>query len=124
MSRWFGFGLVLGLVCGVSSVTWAGLPGDDFLIGKRGDTNNDQDVDHSDIIFLSNFLFSNGDEPPCLNQADVNDDGDIDNSDVIYLSNWLYDSGAPAPPAPGPYNPNCDPDTTSPNPGCEDYQCP
>ena len=121
MSRQLGIGLVFVFAVG-SSPLFGALP-EDLIIGKRGDTNNDQAVDHSDIIYLANFLFSNGPQPPCMNQADVNDDSDLDNSDVMYLSNWLYQSGSPPPPAPGPDNPDCDPDLTTPNPGCDDYQC-
>lgn len=96
---------------------------DEYLIGKRGDANNDQAINNTDIIFLSNYLYDGGPEPPCMNQADVNDDGSINVSDPIYLGNWLF-VGGPPPPAPGPENPDCDPDPTSPGLGCYAYDCP
>lgn len=94
----------------------------DDILGKRGDTNNDESVNMSDIIYLSNYLFSGGDAPPCMNQADANDDGAVNNADPAYLSNWLFGSGSP-PPAPGPVNADCDPDPTGPFLGCLDPYC-
>lgn len=99
----------------------AGIDPED-LINFRGDANNDQAVNNSDVIFLSNYIYNAGPTPPCENQADVNDDGQIDGADPVYLINWLF-SGGPEPPAPGPYNPYCDADHTKPNLGCDDYYC-
>ena len=119
MSRVGVFLFLLVLVPGVCTA----IIDDPDLINMRGDANNDQSVNHSDIVFLSNYLYSGGNAPPCMNQADVNDSGSVSGSDVIYLGNWLY-SGGPPPPAPGPYNPYCSSDTTTPNPGCKNYVCP
>ncbi len=91
------------------------------IIGKRGDANNDDSVNVSDLVFLLNYL-SGGPTPTCMVQADVNDDGSVNIADTAYLSNWLLSSG-PAPPAPGPVNPNCDPDTTPAWLGCYYYYC-
>ena len=55
-------------------VLHSGIPEDEELIGKRGDANNDDKVDHSDIIFIANYLNNGGNEPPCLVQADSNDE--------------------------------------------------
>ena len=113
---------LIALICVL--LTTVGTAGIDIegLINMRGDANNDQSVNISDLIFLSEYLFSGGDEPPCMNQADVNDDGTVNVSDPIYLNNWLFSAGSP-PPHPGPDNPYCEDDITSPNPGCLDYVC-
>ena len=114
--------LVFGLT--VSRGTYGAVGDVEELIGLggRGDVNNSTDVDSSDGIYLNNFLFNQGPQPPCMNQADVNDDGDVDISDSIYIFNWLY-NGGPPPPSPGPSNPSCDSDPTSPHLGCDNYSC-
>jgi hypothetical protein len=82
-------------------------PGVEIL---RGDANGDHQVNSSDSLYISNFLFSSGPAPSCLDAADVNEDGRIDLSDVIYLNAYLY-QGGPAPAAPFPscgYPPSTD----------------
>lgn len=105
----------------LSAVSFAGIDPEN-LIDFRGDANNDKSVNNTDVIFISNYLYNGGPTPPCMNQADVNDDGAVNGSDPVYLSNWLFSDGPP-PPAPGPYNPYCDADLTTPNPGCLEYEC-
>lgn len=114
--------LLLSVLLATPIVCTAAGPDFGDLINFRGDANNDQSINTTDIVYISNYLYSGGDEPPCMNQADVNDDGAVNNSDPVYLGNWLF-SGGPPPPAPGPYNPYCDPDTTLPNPGCLNPSC-
>lgn len=114
----------LFLFAAVVTTTFCLAVGPDFedLINFRGDVNNDQSINTTDIVYLANYLYSGGARPPCMNQADVNDDGSVNGSDPVYLGNWLF-SGGPPPPYPGPYNPYCDPDTTRPNPGCLSPSC-
>lgn len=66
---------------------------------KRGDINEDGQVDMTDCISFSNCLYNlecgkNDDA------GDVNDDGIIDLSDWIYLCQWAADSSNPPPPPP------------------------
>jgi hypothetical protein len=70
---------------------------------RRGDVNQDGDVDLSDAIFLFDYLFLAGRAIRCLDAADTNDDGTLapDISDGIYLLDWLF-LGGTAPRAPGP----------------------
>ncbi len=78
--------------------------GDDGAL-MRGDANDSGSINNTDVIYLSNYLYSGGPAPPCWAQGDVNDSGSINNTDIIYLSNYLY-SGGPAPPGPnGDYCP-------------------
>ena len=47
----------------------------------------------TDLIFLSNYLYSGGPQPPCMNGADFDGDGRINNTDIVGLSNWMLASG-------------------------------
>jgi len=71
---------------------------DDFVIVGTatyiwGDANNDQDLTVSDVIYLINFLFKNGEDPIPPDVGDADCDWDTDVSDVIYLINFLFKSG-------------------------------
>ena len=74
---------------------------DDFaIVGVptfiRGDAENDQDLDVSDVIYIINYLFKGGDPPVHSGAGDADCDWDTDVSDVIYLINYLF-KGGPAP---------------------------
>jgi hypothetical protein len=77
---------------------------------RRGDVNQDGDVDLSDAIFLFDYLFLAGRAVRCLDAADANDDGTMapDISDGIYLLDFLF-LGGPVPGAPGPKQCGYDP---------------
>lgn len=113
------FFIALFIAVGSFSLTLRG--SDDARIILRGDANNDSTVNDSDAIYISNWLFQSGPEPPCMNQADADNDGEVDNSDIVYLMNWLH-QGGPAPPSPGPYATECS-DDDSPYPGCDVDLC-
>jgi hypothetical protein len=69
----------------------------------RGDSNHDGRVDVSDGVHTLNWLFFDGPQPACLDDADVDDSGSIDLSDPIALFNYLFLGGPPPrPPFPGP----------------------
>jgi hypothetical protein len=77
---------------------------------RRGDCNDDGEVDISDAIKLFTFLFlSGGSAPFCADACDSNDDGDQDISDPVFILNFLF-RGGPETPFPGP-GPECGPDT-------------
>ncbi len=116
--RLCGVLLIVALIAGVAS---AGLDTEDSVWMKRGDTNGDMVVDHSDPVFLQDFLFNGGPTPPCFDACDANDDGLVDNSDAIYLLNFFY-QGGPMPPSPGPYS--CGLDPTQDSLDCEVPSCP
>lgn len=67
----------------------------------RGDANEDNRVNVSDLTLLLAVLFQEEPAPSCEDRLDVNDDGVIDNQDSTYLSRSLYGTGEP-PPAPFP----------------------
>lgn len=93
---------------------------DDIMM--RGDANGDGVVDHSDGVFIKNYLTSGGPDPDCMNQADSNDDGAVTLTDATYLWNWLY-SGGSAPPAPGPFATECSADPTPSALSCAYLDC-
>ena len=62
----------------------------------RGDANADGGIDIADVVYLLNYLFSDGPEPvPCLDAGDANCDGTVDIADVVYLINYLFNDGPP-----------------------------
>lgn len=82
----------------VTSVAQAQVP-EVFL---RGDANQDSGVGLTDSVFISNFLFLGGPNPPCMDAADADGDGQINLTDVIFLNNHLF-LGGPPPPFPYPF---------------------
>jgi hypothetical protein len=69
----------------------------------RGDANDDGRVDIADGVFVLNYLFIGGRDPPCLDASDSNGDGTINISDGIHVLNFLFLGGPPpAPPGPPP----------------------
>jgi hypothetical protein len=61
-----------------------------------GNANCNDDVDVADAVFLINFVFKDGVEPPIANWADANADCTINIADVVYLVGYIFRSG-PAP---------------------------
>ena len=81
-------------------------PGDTF---RRGDSNASGDLNITDSVFVLNWLFLGGPDPPCLDAADTDDSGDIDINDGVRSLYCLFLLGG-CPPAPGPDT--CGPDPT------------
>ena len=66
---------------------------------RRGDTNQDGEVNVSDPVRVLLFLFAGNQTPPCLETADVDDSGDVAITDAVYLLSYLFGRGlAPAAP--------------------------
>ncbi len=65
-----------------------------------GDANGDLNVDVSDPVYLTNYIFMGGDPPDPVECGEVNCDDKINLVDVVYLINYVFNSGT----AP------CDPD--------------
>ncbi len=68
----------------------------------RGDCNGDGDAVHglADAIFLVQFNFRGGPEPPCLVACDADGDGLVRGliSDALFLLNHAFSQGDPPPP--------------------------
>ena len=66
-------------------------------MGSCGDVNGDGDgPDIADLIYLVNFMFQEGPEPPDLSKCDVNSSGgDPDIADLIALVSFMFQEGPP-----------------------------
>lgn len=98
---------VLGLLLSISPIARNATPEeiDDIPPSQemiRGDANDDGAVTIADASKITNYLYSSGSAPPCLDAADANGDGQLTGADASYITNFLF-NGGPAPPAPGPY---------------------
>ena len=92
---------LFALMCvALTAVCIAGIVEDPGVLW-RGDANDSGSINTSDVVFLSNYLYSGGPPPPCWDQTDCNDDGSINGSDPVYLSNWLFNGGSAPPGANG-----------------------
>jgi hypothetical protein len=67
----------------------------------RGDADGSGVINITDGIFILNFLFIGGDEPPCRDAADADDSSAVNITDGIVVLNFLFLGGAqPEPPYP------------------------
>jgi hypothetical protein len=81
---------------------------------RRGDADAaDGEVNITDAIFVLNYLFQGGGDPPCLDAADADDEFGINITDGIRILNFLF-TGGTDPPSPGPFD--CGPDSDAPEP--------
>ena len=69
-------------------------------VGSRGNVNGDplESIDISDLTELVTYMFKNGADPTCLEEANINGTGEIDVSDLTFLTNYMFKHG-PYPPA-------------------------
>lgn len=88
---------------------------------KRGDSNDDCNVDLSDGVHILNWLFMGGRLPNCLDAADTDDNGAVNLSDAVIVFNYLFLGGEP-PLDPGPELPGEDP-TDDDLPTCRAEAC-
>lgn len=66
------------------------------------------DIDHNgsgpdiaDLVYLVNYMFNGGAEPPCMEEADVDGSGTgPDIADLVYLVNYMFNGGPPPVPCP------------------------
>jgi len=73
---------------------------DDFYVSVYdcgvvcGDVNDDESIDLSDVIFLTNYLLKGGEPPPYpIYRANANGDEAINLSDAIYIANYKLKGG-------------------------------
>ncbi len=87
---------------------------------RRGDVDDDGDVDEYDADYLQDALFEpGGPSLGCLDAADANDtDDDLTIADISAISTYSAGSG-PIPADPGPAD--CGPDPTEDSLGCATY---
>ena len=61
----------------------------------RGDANGDEIIDIADVVYLINYLFTDGPAPDPLWVGDANCDEVVNIADVIHLVNYLFIDGPP-----------------------------
>jgi hypothetical protein len=59
------------------------------------DNNVEQSIDIADLIYLVTYMFQDGPELPCFEEADVNADTQIDIATLIYLVTYMFQEGPP-----------------------------
>jgi len=71
-------------------------------IGDRGNVDGsiDEPVNVGDVIYLVDFIFFGGPEPPCIEEGNVDGIGEINVGDLIYLVNFIFHQGPPPPSCP------------------------
>lgn len=85
---------------------------------QRGDADASATFNITDGIFILNFLFLGGREPPCLDSADTDDSGAIDLADGIRLFNFFFMGG---PPPSDPFR-SCGVDVTADDLTCRSFE--
>ena len=66
-----------------------------YFQALRGDANGNGAIDIADVVYLMNYLFTDGPAPDPLEAGDANCDGIVDIADVVYLINYLFIGGPP-----------------------------
>ena len=68
-------------------------------IGMRGNVDNGptQTLDISDLVYLVDYMFVSGPEPPCFDEANINGDSapTLDISDLVHLVDYMFTGGPP-----------------------------
>ncbi len=83
---------------------------------RRGYVNEDLNFNLADPVRLLSWLFTGGDEPPCLKAADADDNGTVNLGDPIYMLMHLFVSGDP----PAVPFAECGPDPSEDNLDCKE----
>jgi hypothetical protein len=67
---------------------------------NRGNTDGEGGISVTDLTYLVDYLFFNGDAPPCPEEGNVDAEGAINVADVTYLVDYLFFEGSEPPPCP------------------------
>ncbi len=103
---------------GESDVYLVKLAGDRPVRFRRGDADDNGEVEVTDAVRVLEFLFAGGEALPCAEAADADDNGTVQLTDAVRILTFLF-AGGPALPAPGAEN--CGPDPQAPGLGCAEY---
>ena len=64
------------------------------MSNKSGELHNGFGPDIADIVYLVNYMFKGGSEPPCWDTVDLNNNGaGPDIADLVYLVNYMFMEG-------------------------------
>jgi hypothetical protein len=89
-------------------------------IFRRGDADDNGQVQLTDAIAILGFLFQGTAPPPCFDSADADNNGQVQLTDAIAVLGFLFQGTAP-PPAPGPTDCGEDPDDPADAIDCQAY---
>jgi hypothetical protein len=84
---------------------------------RRGDIDDNGQLDLVDALGLLSFLFTGGERLPCRSAGDANDDGRLNLTDAVVVVNHLFRQGGALPPP----RIACDRDPTPDALDCESY---
>jgi hypothetical protein len=68
--------------------------------GMRGNVDGDGGINVADVTYLVDYLFFEGDIPPCPEEGNVDGVGDVNVADLTYLVDYLFFGGPAPPPCP------------------------
>lgn len=73
-----------------------------MCVGIRGNVDADpsDEINISDLVFLVDFMFTGGSEPPVFEEADMDATGEIDIADLVLLVDYMFTGGPPPEPCP------------------------
>jgi hypothetical protein len=66
----------------------------DWCDHRSGDLNVDGEIDISDMVFMVEYMFTNGEAPDPLELADVDANGAVDIADMVYFVEFMFGGGA------------------------------
>ena len=68
-------------------------------LGIRGNIDSDAEniIDVSDLVYFVDYQFRNGDAPACLEEADLVIDSQIDVADLVFMVDYQFRNGEPPP---------------------------
>lgn len=69
---------------------------EEFCCQIRGDVDRSGSFDPLDALYLVDYFWRGGPEPPCMGEADVNGSNAVDPMDPVYLVDYFW-RGGPAP---------------------------
>ena len=74
--------------------------GTDCCVGIRGNIDNDPSeiIMIADLVYLVDFMFSDGQIPACVEEADINADSELNIGDIVFLVDYMF--GQPTGPIP------------------------
>jgi len=69
---------------------------------NKGNVDNDPsgEVNIADLVYLVDYMFVDGPEPPCMREADVIEDWSVDLADLVFLVDYMFNGGPAALPCP------------------------
>ena len=69
-------------------------------MGNRGNVDGEGGINVADMTYLVDYLFFEGDIPPCTEEGNVDADGGTNVADLTYLVDYLFFDGPAPPPCP------------------------